>query len=180
MRVGFGTESLSCSLGFTDRNQMKTRQNLLAESESIWGWEVTRTVHVVGKSWRPARTSTGRSCFHSTFWVIKPFPLPGGRLDSSMTTCCCLELWPGALGTDTYLRDRREVCAYQHQPASTSLFPQNGCFQPGTYSRSSDWNVGTQVFPPKLILLFQDTLYNHGLEFVIDKCGIKLCKIRFF
>lgn len=43
MRVGFGIENPSYSLSFTDRNQMKTMQKLLAKSESIWGWEVQPT-----------------------------------------------------------------------------------------------------------------------------------------
>lgn len=114
------------------------------------------------------------------FESSKPFCLLGRRLDNSITTCCSLELWPQALGTDIYLIQRREVCAYQHQPTSTSLFPQNGCSHPSNYLRSFDWNVGTQVFPPKLTLHFQDTLYEHGLEFVIGKCRIKLHKINFF
>lgn len=114
------------------------------------------------------------------FESSKPFSLLGRRLDNSITTCCSLELWPQALGTDVYLIQRREVCAYQHQPTSTSLFPQNGFSHPSNYLRSFDWNVGTQVFPPKLTLHFQDTLYDHGLEFVIGKCRIKLHKINFF
>lgn len=79
-----------------------------------------------------------------------------------------------------YLIHRGEVCAYQHQPASTSLFPQNGCFHPSNYLRSFDWNVGTQVLPPKFTLHFQDTLYNQDLEFVISKSRIKLHKFFFF
>lgn len=79
-----------------------------------------------------------------------------------------------------YLIHRGEVCACQHQPASTSLFPQNGCFHPSNYLRSFDWNVGTQVLPPKFTLHFQDTLYNQDLEFVISKSRIKLHKFFFF
>lgn len=162
---------------------MKTRQKLLTKSGSIWGWEVTRIVYIMRKSWRPARTSTGRSCFHSKFFESsKHFPLPGRRLDSNITTCCSLELWPQALGTDTYLIHRREACAYQHQPTSTSLFPQNGCFHPSDYLRSFELKCGhTGLFSQAYITLhFQDILYNHALEFVIGKCRIKLHKMNFF
>lgn len=67
---------------------------------------------------------------------------------------------------------------------SISLFSPHyflGYFHPSNYLRCFIWNIGThRSFLPSLH--FQDTSYNHGLEYVINvnKYRIKSHKIEYF